>query len=119
LRRCNASPSTSLGGRLFRLDDRAYGLGADSVEKVVYLPDRNILGVGSEDPAARFILGESFQRRSRAHQLDLQRNLQSVHDARRMADWVVFSMHSHEGGNLEEEPADHIRDLAHADRCLR
>jgi poly-gamma-glutamate capsule biosynthesis protein CapA/YwtB (metallophosphatase superfamily) len=93
---------------------RAYGLGADTAEKVVYLPDRNILGVGSEDPAARFILGDSFKRHSRAHQLDLQRNLQSVHDARRMADWVVFSMHSHEGGNLEEEPADHIRDLAHA-----
>ncbi|HLF77240.1 MAG TPA: CapA family protein [Dehalococcoidia bacterium] len=93
---------------------RAYGLGADSSEQAVYLQDRNLLGVGSEDPVARFLRGDGFQRHTRAHQLDIQRNLQNVSDARRMADWVVFSMHSHEGAALEEEPADHVRDLAHA-----
>jgi poly-gamma-glutamate synthesis protein (capsule biosynthesis protein) len=93
---------------------RAYGLGEDNSEQAVYLQDRNLLGVGSEDPVARFLKGDGFNRYSRAHRLDIQRNLESVADARRMADWVVFSMHSHEGGMLEEEPADHIRDLAHA-----
>jgi hypothetical protein len=93
---------------------RAYGLGEDASEQAVYLQDRNLLGVGSEDPVARFLRGDSFQRHTRGHRLDIQRNLEGVADARRMADWVVFSMHSHEGGNAEEEPADHVRELAHA-----
>jgi poly-gamma-glutamate synthesis protein (capsule biosynthesis protein) len=92
---------------------RAYEL-TDTGQQAVYLQDRNILGVGSEDPAARFVLGDAFAAHSRLHQGDLQRNLQSVRDARRMADWVVFTMHSHEGGSREEEPGDHIRELAHA-----
>ncbi len=92
---------------------RAYNLEGETAEKVVYLPDRNSLGVGSEDPAARYLLGDEFERHSRIHQLDLQRNLQSVRDARRMADWVIFSMHSHEGGEAEEVPADHVVGLAH------
>lgn len=31
-----------------------------------------------------------------------------------MVDWVVFSMHNHEGGPTEDEPSDHIVQLAHA-----
>jgi poly-gamma-glutamate synthesis protein (capsule biosynthesis protein) len=31
-----------------------------------------------------------------------------------MADWVIFSVHNHEGGQSVDEPSDHIRDLAHA-----
>ncbi len=76
----------------------AYGIPADSPDMGVYFSDRNLLGVGSEDPAARFVPGESFERHTRIHQADKQRNLQTVREARRMADWVVFSMHSHEGG---------------------
>jgi poly-gamma-glutamate capsule biosynthesis protein CapA/YwtB (metallophosphatase superfamily) len=90
----------------------AYGLG-DPSEPVVYLHDRNLLGVGSEDPVACYRSGSGFERHSRAHALDVQRNLKSIADARRMADWVVFTMHSHEGGDSEEEPADHIVSLAH------
>jgi poly-gamma-glutamate capsule biosynthesis protein CapA/YwtB (metallophosphatase superfamily) len=93
---------------------RAYGLDGEEAEKAVYLLDRNVLGVGSEDPAARFLVGDSFERHTRIHELDLQRNLQSVSEARRMADWVIFTMHSHEGGSREEEPAEHVQLLAHA-----
>lgn len=93
---------------------RAYGLGAEAGEQTVYFHDRNLLGVGSEDPAARFILGDSFERHSKPHQLDMERNLQSIGGARRMADWVIFSLHSHEGGIEEEVPAEHVETLAHA-----
>jgi poly-gamma-glutamate synthesis protein (capsule biosynthesis protein) len=93
---------------------KAYGLLDGPASKAVYLHDRNLLGVGSEDPLARFVLGQKFERRSMIHDTDLQRNLQSVRAARRMADWVVFSMHSHEGGGLEEEPSDHVKAVAHA-----
>jgi len=93
---------------------RDYGLSGDDVDSVVHLMDRNQLGVGSEDPAARFRLGDAFERHTLLHRGDLQRNLQAVGEARRMADWVVFSMHSHEGGSSEDEPAEHVQEMAHA-----
>ena len=92
---------------------RAYGAGEEEGDTAVHLLDRNTLGVGTEDPAARFVLGSGFERHSRIHQADFQRNLQSISDARRMADWVIFTVHSHEGGKQVNEPADHIRALAH------
>lgn len=47
------------------------------------------------------------------YQPDVQRNLQSIREARRMADWVIFSIHSHEGGRSKDEPSEHIQKLAH------
>jgi hypothetical protein len=91
--------------------NRAFDLEEDDA---VSFGDRNSLGVGSEDLAARFLRGTSFERHTKIHQADLQRNVQSVAEARRMADWVIFSIHNHEGGATNDEPADHIRMLAHA-----
>ena len=93
---------------------RAYDSGGNDAANAVHFFDRNALGVGTEDPAARFVLGHSFERHSKAHQSDFQRNLQSISDARRMADWVVYAMHNHEGGKSVSEPSDHVRALAHA-----
>jgi poly-gamma-glutamate synthesis protein (capsule biosynthesis protein) len=93
---------------------RAYGFDSESQDEVVSFADRNSLGVGSEDLAARFRRGDRFERHTRIHQSDLARNVQSVAEARRMADWVVFSIHAHEGGVQDDDPADHVRDLAHA-----
>jgi poly-gamma-glutamate capsule biosynthesis protein CapA/YwtB (metallophosphatase superfamily) len=93
----------------------SYGLNReDAIAKAVYMLDRNLLGVGSEDPAGRFVLGDGFERHSRIHVPDMEANLHSIRAARRMADWVIFSMHSHEGGSSEDEPAEHISELAHA-----
>ncbi len=94
--------------------ERAYGLGPEAGERAVYLQDRNLLGVGSEDPAAHFSLGDDFEQHSMPHQIDVERNVQSVAAARRMADWVVFALHSHEGGRAENQPAEHVELLAHA-----
>jgi len=94
--------------------ERAYGLGPEAGERAVYLHDRNLLGVGSEDPAAHFSIGDDFEQHSRPHQIDVERNIQSVAAARRMADWVVFALHSHEGGRVENQPAEHVELLAHA-----
>jgi poly-gamma-glutamate capsule biosynthesis protein CapA/YwtB (metallophosphatase superfamily) len=96
---------------------RAYGFSHDPSPEVVYFGDRNTLGQPPhvvEDAVSRFVLGDEFGRRGRLHGADLERNLSSVADARRMADWVVFSIHNHEGGASIDEPADHIRELAHA-----
>ena len=67
-----------------------------------------------EDQSAKFVLGEVFEKHTKINEDDLQRNLQRVSDARRMADWVLFTIHNHEGGETIEEPSDHIKVLAHA-----
>lgn len=93
---------------------RAYDFESEGADEVVSFADRNSLGVNSEDLAARFRRGDRFERHTRIHQADLARNVQSVTEARRMADWVIFSIHAHEGGVQDDEPADHVRTLAHA-----
>jgi poly-gamma-glutamate synthesis protein (capsule biosynthesis protein) len=45
---------------------------------------------------------------------DLAENLQRIADARRMADWVVVSLHSHESGTAADEPAEAATAFAHA-----
>jgi hypothetical protein len=67
-----------------------------------------------DDPPARFILGTSFERHTFLHTADLQRNVKSVSDAHRMADWVIYSVHNHEGGKSNDEPSEHVEALAHA-----
>lgn len=97
-----------------RIFFRDYGIDASSGDTAVYFADRNTLAVNTEDPGARFIAGESFEHHTRINKSDLQRNIQSVSDAHRMAEWVIYSVHNHEGGKGIEEPSEHIRTLAHA-----
>ena len=91
-----------------------YAIDTSELAKAVFFPDRNDLAVGSEDSAAMFVSGESFERHTKINQPDFHRNLQSVSDAHRMADWVVYSVHNHEGGKTIEQPSEHIQLLAHA-----
>jgi poly-gamma-glutamate capsule biosynthesis protein CapA/YwtB (metallophosphatase superfamily) len=91
-----------------------YAIDKEKSTSAVYFSDRNELGVGSEDSAARFVLGESFERHTKINQSDFRRNLQSVSDARRMADWVIYTVHNHEGGKTIEEPSEHMEILARA-----
>lgn len=94
---------------------RDFGVPFADLDNAVYLADRNTLGQGVEDQAARFVPADSFDRHTRMHRGDYERNLQSVRDARRMAEWVVFSTHNHEyAGRNVDEPSEHIRELAHA-----
>jgi len=91
-----------------------YALDKEKSASAVYFSDRNDLAVGSEDPAARFVLGESFERHTRINEPDFRRNLQSVSEARRMADWVIYTVHNHEGGKSIEDPSEHMQILARA-----
>lgn len=62
----------------------------------------------------RFVLGESFGVRRVPDRYDLDQILERVSDARRMADWVIVTMHNHEGGATIEDPGDHLVVLAKA-----
>ena len=93
-----------------RTADDGYGQTIEDSGTVVHLMDQT----APEASASRFALGEEFGVRTYIDQNDLERNLQRARDARRMADWVLFTIHNHEYGRTVQEPADHIKVLAHA-----
>ena len=72
----------------------------------------------------RFQRGSSFTVSTKVKAEDAEANLRSIREARRQADWVVFSLHNHEFGpsgaltaatNVGmEEPARFVVDFAHA-----
>ena len=74
----------------------------------------------------RFETGEAFGVRTSANKRDLEENLQQIKEARRMADWVVVSLHCHELGGEKlltaahrseiDELAEFAVDFAH--RCI-
>jgi poly-gamma-glutamate synthesis protein (capsule biosynthesis protein) len=99
-----------------------YAIGKDEAANMVWFADRNLHDRQFssknmqifDDPPAGFVLGSSFERHSNLNEQDLEWNVKSVKDARRSSDWVIYSLHNHEGGKSDEEPADHIRALAHS-----
>ena len=61
-----------------------------------------------------FALGEEFSVSTQLDRRDLNDNLKWVRDARRMADWVMVSVHCHESGANRDEPPQFLVDFAHA-----
>ncbi|OUN00755.1 MAG: hypothetical protein BAA04_00370 [Firmicutes bacterium ZCTH02-B6] len=63
----------------------------------------------------RFVVGEKPAVVTTPHKGDLEGNLRAVREARRQADWVLVSIHSHEmrGGDLER-PAEFLETAARA-----
>jgi poly-gamma-glutamate capsule biosynthesis protein CapA/YwtB (metallophosphatase superfamily) len=62
----------------------------------------------------KFLAGDGYAKASFPNEFDLQLNLKWIADARRMADWVVVSMHNHERGATLDEPAEFAKNFAHA-----
>ena len=78
-------------------------------------------GAIPEDNDSRFVfmdkvfaLGEEFKVNTQLNRRDLNDNLKWVRDARRMADWVMVSVHCHESGAHRDEPPQFLVDFAHA-----
>lgn len=97
-----------------RIFFRDFGMDEKRGADAVHLRDRNDLAVYATDPGARFVLGDSFERHTKINQPDLRRNVQSVRDAHKMSEWVIYSIHNHEGGKSVDEPSEHIQLLARA-----
>lgn len=66
------------------------------------------------DSPLTFQRGEKFGISTSCNPADLERNLQWVREARRMADWVMFSFHCGYHGATADEPAEHLQELAQA-----
>jgi len=62
----------------------------------------------------RFVLGEELRRNTYPNQFDNDLNLKWVSDARRMADWVIVSVHCHERGATPGELPQFAHDFARA-----
>jgi poly-gamma-glutamate capsule biosynthesis protein CapA/YwtB (metallophosphatase superfamily) len=62
----------------------------------------------------RFVRGSAFGKSSTAHAGDVELNLRSIGDARRMADWVIVSLHNHERGASLDKPAEFAVSFARA-----
>jgi poly-gamma-glutamate synthesis protein (capsule biosynthesis protein) len=62
-----------------------------------------------------FVEGKNIGLHTKPHKEDMNENLESVKDASRQADWVLFSLHAHEGNpNDVEKPAEFIETFARA-----
>jgi len=62
----------------------------------------------------KFSLGEDFKVGTTINAQDLEGNLQWVREARRMADWVLVSVHCHESGANRDDPPEFLSTFARA-----
>lgn len=62
-----------------------------------------------------FVKGDTFTVRTEADPGDLAGIVAAIRDARQQADWVVVSIHSHQGApDARQKPADFLEAFAHA-----
>lgn len=62
----------------------------------------------------RIRLSDEYSRELTFHAVDVDRNMQRVADARRQADYVVFSVHNQEHGRTADDASSAMVELAHA-----
>ena len=63
----------------------------------------------------KFVVGDEVGVHTKPHEGDMEGNLEVVRDAVRQADWVLFSLHAHEGReNDPDKPAEFIEEFARA-----
>jgi poly-gamma-glutamate synthesis protein (capsule biosynthesis protein) len=63
----------------------------------------------------KFVEGENHGLHTQPHPGDIKGNLESIKDASKQADWVLFTLHAHEGRpNDSEQPAEFIEEFARA-----
>jgi poly-gamma-glutamate synthesis protein (capsule biosynthesis protein) len=98
--------------------NRTYQITADQMEALRTYRE----GMGSPRGAGdrlrmfgeTFIVGEEYGSRTTLNEGDLAEIVASVEEAKRQANIVIFSSHSHESGRTNNYPADFIVTLAHA-----
>jgi poly-gamma-glutamate synthesis protein (capsule biosynthesis protein) len=61
----------------------------------------------------KFVEGNNVGMHTKVHKGDMEGNLKSIQDARKQADWVLYSLHAHEGLLIDSErPAEFIEEFA-------
>jgi poly-gamma-glutamate capsule biosynthesis protein CapA/YwtB (metallophosphatase superfamily) len=63
----------------------------------------------------KFVVGDEVGVHTKPHEGDMEGNLEAVRDSARQADWVLFSLHAHEGREGDpERPSEFIEEFARA-----
>lgn len=99
--------------------ERTYAVSAASLQKLREVAEELGYRVGDREDQIRFmrqrfIVGDPPGSRTEAHEGDLAEILASIRDARRQADWVIVTSHSHEGAASRQQPADFLVAFARA-----
>jgi poly-gamma-glutamate capsule biosynthesis protein CapA/YwtB (metallophosphatase superfamily) len=99
--------------------DRTYTVSPASIQKLREVAEELGFRVGDREDRIRFmreqfVVGDPAGSHTEAHEGDLAEILASVRDARRQADWVIVTSHSHEGAQSREQPADFLVTFARA-----
>ncbi len=95
--------------------DQSWGLSTEQdSESEFYMADLQSVWQYPAPDGNRFRVGDSPGIALIPHEGDLAENQQRIHDAKRQADLVVFSVHSHEDGATHDEPSDLLVAVAHA-----
>ena len=88
-----------------------------ALEKEMNMPEL----VQPEDPdtfyfmGKKYVAGEDVGEHTAPNKADMEGNLESIRDAARQADWVLFSIHAHEGRWRDsEQPADFLEEFNRA-----
>jgi poly-gamma-glutamate synthesis protein (capsule biosynthesis protein) len=97
---------------------RTYQITPEQMEALRTFREGQGYGRGSGDRmrmfGETFQVGDEYRVLSTPHEGDLQEIVASVEEAKKQANLVIFSSHSHERGGSNLEPADFIITLAHA-----
>ncbi|TRO48707.1 CapA family protein, partial [Candidatus Bathyarchaeota archaeon] len=103
--------------------ETCYEVKPETLERIKKVSDEmGIEGiVQPEDPSefhflgTKYVAGGEAGSHTKANASDLEGNLAAVRGAARQADWVLFSLHAHEGAwNDTERPAEFIEEAARA-----
>ncbi len=97
-----------------------YTVDAQTLENLKKLAKLEGLRTGKADglfsfAGASYVVGDSFKAHTEVLPADLEGNLHSIHEAKRMADFVIASIHSHETPpGHPDQPSEFLVQFAHA-----
>lgn len=97
----------------------SYQVSRESLQKLRDVADELGMSTGDNDSTLRFmrqrfVVGNQPARRTTPHARDRAEIAAMVRDARRQADWVIVTSHSHEGAESREVPAEFLVTFARA-----
>jgi len=98
-----------------------YEAGAETIKKLKEVEKELNLPEVVQEPGAYYFMGKKFVEgnavglHTRPHEGDMKGNLEAVRDACKQSDWVLFTLHAHEGRPHDsEQPAEFIEEFARA-----
>lgn len=85
------------------------------VEKELALPKVHQADDSYHFMRTKYVVGDDVGMHTKANKSDMEGNLESIREAKKQADWILFSLHAHEGSMGDSErPAEFLEEFARA-----